>query len=114
VEKDWEDLSKIQRIAEDLSAKLWSVINSVAKSSGGPHLKAKREQLKVISESIDQLSQRNVPVPDDLPRLKKTLSEEIEKADKDQVILFFLKEQLAQMLATLEGNVDVKNSRAQK
>ena len=114
MEKEAEDVSKIQRIAEDLAAKLWSVINSVAKSSGGPKLKAKREQLKVISDSIDQLSQRNVPVPEDLPRLKKSLSEEIEKADKDQVILFFLKEQLSQMLATLEGNVEAKNSRAQK
>ena len=93
MQKEAEDLSKLQREAEDLSAKLWSVISGVSKSSGGPQLKAKREQLKVINESIDQLSQRKVPVPDDLPRLKKSLSEEIEKADKDQVILFFLKEQ---------------------
>jgi hypothetical protein len=114
VEKEAEDLSKIQREAEDLSARLWSVISGVSKSSGGPQLKAKREQLKVISESIDQLSQKKVPIPEDLPRLKESLSEEIEKGDKDQVILFFLKEQLSQMLAALEGNIDARNSRAQK
>jgi len=112
VQNEAEDLSKVQREVEDLSAKLWSVIKAVSKSSGVPQLKAKREQLKVISESITQLIQRKVPVPDDLPRLKESLSEEIEKADKDQVILFFLKEQLSQMLATLEGNVDARNSKA--
>jgi predicted transcriptional regulator len=114
VQKEAADLSKIQREAEDLAQKLWRVVSAVSKSSGGPQLKAKREQLKVINESIDQLSQRQVPVPDDLPRLKKSLAEEIEKADKDQVILFFLKEQLSQMLAALEGNIDTKNSRGQK
>ncbi len=114
MQREEEDLSKVQREVEDLAAKLWSVINAVSKSSGVPQLRAKREQLKVISESIVQLSQRKVPVPDDLPRLKESLSGEIEKADKDQVILFFLKEQLSQMLATLEGNVDAKNSQAQK
>ncbi|MBW1860190.1 MAG: hypothetical protein JRI70_09000 [Deltaproteobacteria bacterium] len=114
MQREAEDLSKVQREVEDLSAKLWSIINAVSKSSGVPQLKTKREQLKVISESIAQLSQRKVPVPDDLPRLKQSLSEEIEKADKDQVILFFLKEQLSQMLATLEGNIDAKNSRVQK
>lgn len=114
MQREAEDLTKIKRAAEDLSARLWSIINGVSKASGGPQLKAKREQLKVINESIDQLSQKNVPVPEDLPRLQKTLSEEIEKADKDQVILFFLKEQLSQMLATLEGNVEAKNSRGEK
>jgi hypothetical protein len=114
VQKDAEDLSKIQREAEDLAQRLWRIVSAVSKSSGGPQLKAKREQLKVISESIAQLSQKKVPIPDDLPKLKQSLSEEIEKADKDQVILFFLKEQLSQMLATLEGNIETKNLVAQK
>jgi predicted transcriptional regulator len=113
VQKDAEDLSKIQREAEDLAQRLWRIVSAVSKSSGGPQLKAKREQLKVITESINQLSQKKVPVPDDLPKLKQSLSEEIEKADKDQVILFFLKEQLSQMLAALEGNIDAKNSKAE-
>jgi predicted transcriptional regulator len=100
--------SKVQREAEDLTAKLWSLIKAASKSAGLAQLKAKREQLKVVGESIEQLSRNNVPVPDELPRLQKTLTEEIEKVDKEQVVLFFLKEQLSQMLSTLETNVDVK------
>jgi predicted transcriptional regulator len=100
----------MKREAEDLSAKLWNLINAVSNSAGLPQLRTKREQLKVISDSIEELSSRNVPVPDDLPRLEETLTDEIEKADKDQVVLYFLKEQLSQMLAAIETNVDVKHS----
>ncbi|UCD86672.1 MAG: hypothetical protein JSV01_02525 [Desulfobacterales bacterium] len=104
----------MQREAEDLSAKLWSLVNAASKSAGLPQLKAKREQLKVISESIEQLSHKDVAVPDDLPRLKETLTDEIEKADRDQVVLYFLKEQLSQMLAAIENNIDVKDLRAKE
>lgn len=100
----------MKREAEDLSEKLWNLINAVSNSAGQPQLRAKREQLKVISDSIEQLSGRNVPVPDELPRLKETLTDEIEKVDKDQVVLYFLKEQLSEMLATIETHVDVKDS----
>ncbi len=104
----------MKREAEDLSSKLWSLINAVSKSAGLPQIKAKREQVRVISESIEQLTRGNVPVPDDLPRLKKTLTEEIQKAEGDQVVLFFLKEQLSQMLAAIDKNVDVKNIRTKE
>lgn len=101
----------MKRQAEDLSAKLWSLVNTVSRSAGPPHLKTKREQLKVVKESIEQLSQKNVPVPDDLPKLKEALSAEIEHADRDQVILDFLREQLSQMLATINAHLDLKGSR---
>ncbi len=104
----------MKREAEDLSSKLWSLINAVSKSAGLPQIKAKREQVRVISESIEQLTRGNVPVPDDLPRLKKTLTDETEKAEGDQVVLYFLKEQLAQMLAAIDKNVDVKNMRTKE
>jgi hypothetical protein len=42
------------------------------------------------------------------------LTEEIQKAEGDQVVLFFLKEQLSQMLAAIDKNVDVKNMRTKE
>jgi predicted transcriptional regulator len=104
----------MQREAEDLSAKLWNIVKAASTSAALPQLKAKREQLKVVSESIEELSSKDVPVPDDLPRLKETLTDEIEKADRDQVVLYFLKEQLSQMLAAIENNIDVKALRAKE
>ena len=50
-------------------------------------------------------------MPDELPRLQEALISEIKKGDKDHVVLFFLKEQLSQMLSTIETNLDVKNTR---
>lgn len=100
----------MQREVEDLSKSLWNVVNTVVKSPSQPELKAKREQLKVVIESVQQLSERSVPVPEDLERLKKTLTGEVEKADKDQVVLFFLREQLSQMLAKIEAHAGLKNT----
>jgi len=94
----------VKREAEELIAKLWNIISTVSKSAGQPHLKTKREQLKVVNESIQQLGHKKVPVPDDLPKLTKSLTDEIEQAEKDKVVLYFLKEQLLQMLAAIEGN----------
>jgi hypothetical protein len=95
----------VKREAEELITKLRNIISTVSKSAGQPQLKTKREQLKVINESIQQCAQRKLPVPDDLPRLKKSLIDEIEKGEKDHLVLYFLKEQLSQMLAAIEGNV---------
>jgi hypothetical protein len=97
-------LAKVRKEAEDLTAKLWNLVNAVSENGGVPLLKAKREQLKAISESIEQLSRKNVPVPDDLHGLKKSLTDEIEKVVSDQVVLYFLKEQLSQILDTIENN----------
>ena len=95
----------MQREAEDIAKSLWNVINTVSKSSGLQDLKAKREQLKVINESIEQLSKKNVSVPENLQRLNKTLTDEVENSDKDHVVLFFLREQLSQMLAKIESHM---------
>lgn len=99
------EVGAMQREAEDLAKSLWNVINTVVKSMEQPHLKAKREQIKVINESIRQLTDKNVPVPEDLNTLMNSLSDEVEKADKDQLVLFFLREQLSQMLAKIEAQV---------
>jgi hypothetical protein len=97
-------LAKVRKEAEDLTAKLWNLVNAVSENGGVPLLKAKREQLKAVSESIEQLSRKNVPVPDDLHGLKKSLTDEIERVVSDQVVLYFLKEQLSQILDTIENN----------
>jgi hypothetical protein len=95
----------VKREAEELITKLRTIISTVSKSAGLAQLKTKREQLKVINESIQQCAHRKLPVPDDLPRLKKSLIDEIEKAEKDHLVLYFLKDQLSQMLAAIEGNL---------
>ena len=100
----------MQREAEDLAKSLWNVINTVIKSKEQPHLKAKREQVKVNNDSIQQLTQKNVPVPKDLDTLKNSLASEVEKADKDQLVLFFLREQLSQMLTKIEAQVGLKQA----
>jgi hypothetical protein len=94
----------VRREAEDLTAKLKNLVNEVAKNAGLPLLKTKRKQLKAINETIEQLGHENVPVPDDLYGLKQSLADEIEKAVGDQVVLYFLKEELSQILATIENN----------
>jgi hypothetical protein len=94
----------VRREAEDLTAKLKNLVNEVAKNAGLPLLKTKRKQLKAINETIEQLGHENLPVPDGLCGLKQSLADEIEKAVGDQVVLYFLKEELSQILATIENN----------
>lgn len=95
----------MKREAEELITKLRNIIITVSKSAGQPELRTKREQLKVINESIQQCTDRKVPVPDDLPKLRKSLIDAIEKGEKDHLVLYFLKEQLSLMLAAIEGIV---------
>lgn len=94
----------MRREAEDLTARLWNLVNAVSKNGGLPTLKAKREQLKAVSESIEQLGRKNVPVPEGLFGLKQSLTEEIEKGVSNQVVLYFLKEQLSRILERIEKN----------
>ena len=71
----------MKREAEELITKLRNLIIAATKSAGQPELKTKREQLKVINESIQQFTDRKVPVPEDLPKLRKNLIEEIETGE---------------------------------
>ena len=92
--------------AEDLITRLWNLIKKLSENPGLPHLRTRREQFKAISEAIEQLTSKNVPVPDDLHGLKKSLSDDIEKAVGDEVVLKFVQEQLPQMLAEIEKNIE--------
>ncbi len=95
----------MKREAEELITKLRNIIIAASKSEGQPELRTKREQLKVINESIQQCTDRKLPVPDDLPKLKKSLIDEIEKGEKDHLVLYFLKEQLSLILAAIDSIV---------
>jgi hypothetical protein len=97
-------LAEVRREAEDLTEKLKALVNEISKNAGLPLLKTKRRQLKAINETIEQLGRENVPVPDDLYGLKQNLADDIEQAVGDQVVLYFLKEELSQILATIDNN----------
>ena len=104
----------MQRQAEDLTKTLWKVINNVCKATNPPYIKTKRAQLRVINEAIAQFESNNIPVPDDFPSMKQAMTEEIERADKEQLILFFLRDQLSQMLDAIEGHLQAKNLEKRK
>ncbi len=93
----------MRREAEDLTIRLRNLVNSISKTAGLPRLKTKREQLKAITETIEQLRHKNVPVPDSFYGLRNSLADEIEQAVSNQVVLYFLKKELSQILASIEN-----------
>lgn len=99
-----------QREAEDLTQNLWQLIKTICNSASLPNLRIKQEQLDLINESIKRFEDSNVPVPEDLPELRTTLMDEMEEGKKEQDVLSFLKEQISQMLATIDAKVGSKNA----
>ena len=95
------EINKAKDQAENLVVKLRELVNTLRQSAPLPERGAKREQLKAIGDSVQQLQDKNVPVPEDLRRLQSSLKTELEKAEKHQVVLYFLKEQLSQILAEI-------------
>jgi hypothetical protein len=94
-----------QREAEDLTQQVWQLIKTLCNSEALSDFRVKREQLDLIKEAIKEFENRNVAVPEDLPKLKGNLTEEMEKAKEEQGVLSFLKEQFSQMLATIDTKV---------
>jgi hypothetical protein len=95
------DISKAKQEAEDLVVRLREVIGTLRQAAPMPERETKREQLKAVGDSIRQLERKHVPVPDDLQRLRGKLDTELDKAEKHQVLLYFLREQLSQVLAEI-------------
>ena len=95
------EIGKAKEQAEDLVVRLRELVSTIRQSAPLPARETKREQLKAIGNSIQQLEHKNIPVPEDLRRLKTNLESEIEKAEKHQVVLYFLREQLSQILAEI-------------
>jgi chromosome segregation ATPase len=95
------DIGKAKQEAEDLVVRLREVVSTLRQAAPIPARETKREQLKAVSDSIRQLEHKHVPVPDDLQRLKGKLESAIDKVEKHQVVLYFLREQLSQVLAEI-------------
>jgi hypothetical protein len=95
------DIGKAKQDAEDLVVRLREVVSTLRHVAPLPEREARREQLKAVTNSVKQLEQKSIPVPDDLQKLKSKLENELEKAEKHQVVLFFLREQLSQVLAEI-------------
>lgn len=71
------DLGEVEKQAHIALERLWELIRSVEDRGNSPDVKAKAEQLRVVAQSIQRLEKRNVPVPEDLRRLKLSLHMEV-------------------------------------
>lgn len=97
------DLNKAKEQAEDLLLKLRELIATLRKEATVPEREAKREQLRVITGSVQQLEDKDIPIPEDLARLKANLEEEMDKVEKNKVVIYFLREQLTQIHGELSA-----------
>lgn len=89
------DLSEVEKQAQIAIARLWELIRTVEDRGNSPDMKAKTEQLRVITHSIHRLEKRHVPVPEDLRRLKLSLHMEVHP-----------EEDMARFQSTLTREVD--------
>lgn len=80
--------------AERIIKELKELIEEVLYVKGKEDLFHKIEQLKVVNESIEQLEEKDVMVPDDLRRLKSELSSETGKHRESYDVLNYLAEEL--------------------
>ena len=92
------EMSKAKTKAEELVVGLRELVGVLRDSGPPPQWEAQKEQLKAVGKSVQHLEQKGVPVPEDLRKLKNKLENGIQNAEKQQVLLFFLKEQLSQIL----------------
>ncbi len=95
------EISKAKELAEDLVVRLRELVGNLRQLAPLREQETQREQLKVIGSSIQHLEKKGVPVPEDLRGLKSKLEREIQDAEKQQVVLYFLREQLSQVLAEI-------------
>lgn len=99
------DIGKAKVRAEELVVKLRELVGLLRDSDPTPEWEAQKEQLKAIGNSIQHLEQKNVSIPEDLLKLKNRLENQMRDTEKNQVLLFFLKEQLSQILNEVGGAV---------
>jgi hypothetical protein len=99
------EMNKTKEKAEDLVLKLRELVGKLRQCVPAGDRDAQRQQLKVIGDSVLQMEQKKIPVPEDLRKLKSRLEGEFRDAEKYQVILYFLREQLSEVLAEIGGVV---------
>jgi hypothetical protein len=98
-----------QREVEDVAQQFWKEIKAACSSEGLSDLRTKREQLEILNTSIKQFQVKNVPTPEDLAKLQKSLTDDLKNAEDGLRVLSFLREQLTQMMATIDSYVGPKN-----
>ena len=98
-----------QREVEDIAQQFWQQIKAACASEGLSDLRTKREQLEILEGSIKQFENKNVPTPEDLSKLQKSLTDDLKNAEDGLRVLSFLREQLSQMMATIDSSVGPKN-----
>ncbi|MBW2194879.1 MAG: hypothetical protein JRD47_04805 [Deltaproteobacteria bacterium] len=110
------EINKAKEQAEDLVVRLRELISALCRAMPTAEREAQREQLKVIGDSIMHLENKDVSVPEDLRKLKGKLEREIQEGEKYQMLLYFVREQLSQILTEIGDTVrkSPKNSVEQK
>ncbi len=95
------DVGEMKRRAEQLSDQLLELASAVDDLLRAPETDAKREQLRAICSSIRQLEKRDVPVPDDLRRIKTDLTGALATVDTALEVKTLLRKQLVDVLEML-------------
>lgn len=89
--------------AQQLIASLHELVASVKNAAVDPNFADKRQQLRVIATSIQQLESKGISVPDDLRKLKSQLVLEISEAENAESLTDYLVESLRELLRDLRG-----------
>ena len=92
------EITKAKEQAEDLVVRLRELVSILCRSMPTAEQEAQREQLRIIEESITHLENKSVAVPEELEKLKGKLETQIQTTEKHQVLLYFVKEQLSEIL----------------
>jgi hypothetical protein len=99
------EITKAKEQAEDLVVRLRELVSVLCRSMPTAEREAQREQLRIIGESITHLEKKSVPVPEELEKLKGKLETQIQASEKHQVVLYFVKDQLSEILAEIGQTV---------
>lgn len=95
------DAGEMKQRAGQLGDQLVELAQSVDKLLSAPETNARREQLRAICDSICRLEKRDVPVPDDLRRIKTDLTSSLAGVDEAQEVKELLRKRLLEVLAML-------------
>ena len=95
------DVSEMKQRAEELTDEVLELAGAIDDLLSSPDTEAKREQLRAICASIRQLEKKDVPVPDDLRRIKTDLTASLSVVDEAQEIKELLGKKLLDVLDLL-------------
>ena len=99
------EITKAKEQAEDLVVRLRELVSVLCNSMPTAEREAQQEQTRIIGESIAHLEKKGVPVPEELKKLREKLDTQIQSAEKHQVLLYFVKDQLSEILNEIAETV---------